>query len=180
MGGFAKATALGLGLRHDWGSQYRARALQAEIKWLGIRSTPAYVGESRSATASSKRFIRILKEECIYLNDFETLKEAREVIGAFVERYNRGWLLQRHGYLTPAAGRRIGIPSTRTGNLAPGRMCCPINQYAAVITVVDRTGRRPPDGFDDLGSQRRRTSRTGQSRAGGGHNSFMPSPSAPL
>ena len=37
MGGFGKSTALGLGLRHDWGSQYRARQFQAEIKWLGIR-----------------------------------------------------------------------------------------------------------------------------------------------
>ena len=27
------------------GSQYRAKQFQAEIKWLGIRSTPAYVGE---------------------------------------------------------------------------------------------------------------------------------------
>ena len=42
---FGKAIALGLGLRHDWGSQYRARQFQAEIKWLGIRSTPAMVGE---------------------------------------------------------------------------------------------------------------------------------------
>ena len=49
-----------------------------------------------------ERFIRTLKEECLYLNEFETLEEAREVIGAFIERYNRGWLLQRHGYLTPA------------------------------------------------------------------------------
>ena len=47
MGGFGKAIASGLGLRHDWGSQYRAKAFQAEIKWLGIRSTPAYVGEPR-------------------------------------------------------------------------------------------------------------------------------------
>ncbi len=45
MGGFGKAFAGGLGLRHVWGSQYRAKAFQAEIKWLGIRSTPAYVGE---------------------------------------------------------------------------------------------------------------------------------------
>ncbi len=28
---------------------------------------------------------------------FETLEEAREVIGAFIERYNNGWLLQRTG-----------------------------------------------------------------------------------
>ena len=50
-------------------------------------------------------FIRTLKEECIHLHDFETLEEVREVIGAFIERYNNGWLLQRHGYLTPARVR---------------------------------------------------------------------------
>ena len=44
MGGFGKAIALGLGLRHDWGPQYRARQFQAEIKWLGIRSTPTPAG----------------------------------------------------------------------------------------------------------------------------------------
>ena len=104
LGGFAKAIAAGLGLRHDWGSQYRSRAFQAEIKWLGIRSTPAYVGEPE-CNGVVERFIRTLKEECLYLNDFETLEEAREVIGAFIERYNRGWLLQRHGYMTPARAR---------------------------------------------------------------------------
>ena len=104
MGGFGKAIALGLGLRHDWGSQYRARQFQAEIKWLGIRSTPAYVGEPE-CNGIAERFIRTLKEECIYLHDFETLEEARAVIGTFVERYNNGWLLQRHGYMTPARAR---------------------------------------------------------------------------
>ena len=104
MGGFGKAIALGLGLRHDWGSQYRARQFQAEIKWLGIRSTPAYVGEPE-CNRVAERFIRTLKEECIYLHHFETLEEARAVIGAFVERYNNGWLLQRHGYMTPARAR---------------------------------------------------------------------------
>ena len=28
-----------------------------------------------------------------------------EVIGAFIERYNNSWLLQRHGYLTPPRAR---------------------------------------------------------------------------
>ena len=65
MGGFDKAIALGLGLRHDWGSQYRAKQFQAEIKWLGIRSTPAYVGEPE-CNGVAERFIRTLKEECIY------------------------------------------------------------------------------------------------------------------
>ncbi len=60
MGGFGKAIALGLGLRHDCGSQYRARQFQTEIKWLGIRSTPAYVGEPE-CNGVAERFIRTLK-----------------------------------------------------------------------------------------------------------------------
>ena len=59
MGGFGKAIALGLGLRHDWGLQYRAKQFQAEIKWLGIRSTPAYVGEPE-CNGVAERFIRTL------------------------------------------------------------------------------------------------------------------------
>ena len=104
MGGFGKAIALGLGLRHDWGSQYRAKQFQAEIQWLGIRSTPAYVGEPE-CNGVAERFIRTLKEECIYLHDFDNLEEARAVIGAFIERYNNDWLLQRHGYMTTARAR---------------------------------------------------------------------------
>ncbi|MDE2752976.1 MAG: integrase core domain-containing protein [Gemmatimonadota bacterium] len=75
MGGFGKAIALGLGLRQDWVSQYRARQLQAKILWLGIRSKPGYVGEPE-CNGVAERFIRMLKEECIYLHHFETLGEA--------------------------------------------------------------------------------------------------------
>ena len=53
-----------------------------------------------------ERWIRTLKEECLYLHDFETLDEARAVIGAFIEDYNREWLIERHGYRTPAEVRQ--------------------------------------------------------------------------
>ena len=43
-----------------------------------------------------ERFIRTLKEECIYLHDFESLGDARTVIGGFIER---------HGHKTPAEVR---------------------------------------------------------------------------
>lgn len=41
------------------------------------------------------------KEECPYLHDFESLEEARSIIGEFIERYNREWLIERHGHRTP-------------------------------------------------------------------------------
>ena len=39
-------------------------------------------------------------------HDFESLAEARDETDAFIERYNRGWLLERHGYRTPAQIRQ--------------------------------------------------------------------------
>ncbi len=55
----------------------------------------------------AERFIRTLKGECFHLHDFETLEEAKTVIGAFIESYNNGWLLQRLGYITPACAREM-------------------------------------------------------------------------
>ena len=105
MDGYAPKIALGLGLRHDWGPQYTAHQFQGELAWLGIRSTASYVGEPE-CNGVAERFMRTLKEECLYLHDFESLEEARQEIDAFIERYNRGWLLERHGYRTPAQVRQ--------------------------------------------------------------------------
>jgi transposase InsO family protein len=105
MDGYAPKIALGLGLRHDWGPQYTAHQFQGELRWLGIRSTASYVGEPE-CNGVAERFMRTLKEECLYLHDFESLEEARKVIGEFIERYNRGWLIERHGHKTPAEVRQ--------------------------------------------------------------------------
>jgi transposase InsO family protein len=98
---YAPRIALGLGLRHDWGPQYTAHQFAGELAWLRIRSTPAFVGEPQ-CNGIMERWIRTLKEECLYLHDFDTLEEARQVIGAFIERYNHEWLIERHGHRTPA------------------------------------------------------------------------------
>ena len=104
-GAFRTKVALGPGLRHDWGSQYTATQFQGELSWLGIRSSPAFVGEPE-CNGIIERFMRTLKEECLYVHRFQTLDEARAVIGAFIEKYNNEWLIQRHGYRTPAEVRR--------------------------------------------------------------------------
>jgi putative transposase len=99
---YSRKVALGLGLRHDWGSQYTAHQFLGELRWLGIHSTPSYVGEPE-CNGIMERWMRTLKEECLYLHDFESLEEAREIIGEFIKRYNAEWLLERHDYLTPNA-----------------------------------------------------------------------------
>jgi transposase InsO family protein len=39
---------------------------------------------------------------------FQTLEEARQVIAAFIDRYNHEWLIEGLGYRTPAQARAEG------------------------------------------------------------------------
>jgi transposase InsO family protein len=49
--------------------------------------------------------MRTLKEQCLSLHRFTTLEEARRIIGEFIARYNREWLIERLGYRPPAQAR---------------------------------------------------------------------------
>jgi putative transposase len=104
LGGFRKDVARGLKIRCDWGPQYIADAWITEVKWLGMTISPSYVGEPE-CNGVMERFIRTLKEQCLYLHRFETLEEARRIIAAFIGRYNHEWLIERLGHRTPAQAR---------------------------------------------------------------------------
>ncbi len=103
-GTFGKEIARGLKIRCDWGPQYIADAWINEVKWLGISIAPSYVGEPE-CNGVIERFMRTLKEQCVYLHQFGTLEEARRIIGEFIQRYNREWLIERLDYRTPAQAR---------------------------------------------------------------------------
>ncbi len=100
----AHDVARGLRLRCDRGPQYIAPAWIGEVTWLRITLSPSYVGEPH-CNGVVERFIRTLKEQCLYLHRFRPLAEAREIVGAFIERYNQHWLIERLGYRTPAQAR---------------------------------------------------------------------------
>ncbi len=99
---------LGLRLRCDWGPQYIADAWINEVKWLGITISPSYVGEPE-CNGVAERFMRTLKEQCLYLHRFTSLTEARAIIGVFIARYNAEWLIERLGHRTPAAARAAAL-----------------------------------------------------------------------
>lgn len=104
-GGISADVARGLKLRHDWGSQYTSDDFQGEIAFLGIESSPAFVGEPE-CNGVAERFMRTLREQCVYQYRFTNVAEVRRKIAEFIERYNRLWLLEKHGYRTPTQVRR--------------------------------------------------------------------------
>jgi transposase InsO family protein len=49
--------------------------------------------------------MRTLKEQCLYLHRFQSLAEARRIIGEFIACYTTEWLIERLGHQTPVAAR---------------------------------------------------------------------------
>jgi transposase InsO family protein len=103
-GAFAKDVAAGLQLRHDHGSQYVSHDFQAEIRFLGIESSPAFVREPEG-NGCAERFSRTLKENLLWVRPFATIEELRLALIGFKRTYNRSWIIERHGYKTPAQVR---------------------------------------------------------------------------
>jgi putative transposase len=103
-GGFAKDVAAGLRLRHDHGSQYVSHHFQTELRFLGIESSPAFVREPEG-NGCAERFIRVLKENLLWVRRFATIEELRLALIAFKQTYNQTWIIERHGYRTPAQVR---------------------------------------------------------------------------
>ena len=49
----------------------------------------------------AERFIRTLKEQCLWSRLFEDVDDLRQGVATFVETYNREWLIERLGHRTP-------------------------------------------------------------------------------
>ncbi len=92
--------ARGIKLRHDWGSQYRSHHFLGSLAWLGIQDDAAYVGEPE-CNGVAERFIRTLKEQCLWAELYEDLDHLRQAVGTFTEAYNTEWLIERLGHRTP-------------------------------------------------------------------------------
>ena len=104
-GGFRADAAAGIRLRHDHGSQYLSDDFQAEIAFLGMESSPAFVRQPEG-NGCVERFIRTLKEQLLWVRTFRNVEELRQALAEFRERYNQRWIVQRHGYLTPQQARQ--------------------------------------------------------------------------
>lgn len=103
-GGVREAVASGLSIRHDHGSQYMSRDFQRQIAFLGAESSPSFV-RAPEGNGIAERFIRTLKEQVLWTQDFDTVEELRLALLDWADLYNREWLVQRHGHLSPAQVR---------------------------------------------------------------------------
>ena len=103
-GGFAQAIANGLAVRHDHGSQYMSDHFQKELAFLGIDSSPAFV-RAPEGNGCAERFIRTLKETLLWVQTFDTIEELRQALLTFRKTYNTTWLIERHGFISPAEYR---------------------------------------------------------------------------
>ena len=83
------------------GDPSTARATSwAPISWLGIADDAAFLGEPET-NGCAERWIRALKEQCLWAELHDTIEELGQAVSGFVDRYNTSWLIQQHGHLTP-------------------------------------------------------------------------------
>jgi putative transposase len=50
-----------------------------------------------------------LKENLLWVQTFDTIEELRQALLAFRETYNAIWLIERHGFISPAAFRQTRL-----------------------------------------------------------------------
>jgi putative transposase len=104
-GAVSTGIAAGLQVRHDHGSQYMSDDFQAELRFLGITSSPAFV-RAPEGNGVAERFIRTLKEQLLWVHTFQTVEELRLALHDWLRLYNTQWLVERHGFRAPAQVRR--------------------------------------------------------------------------
>jgi len=104
-GAVSAGIATGLQVRHDHGSQYMSDDFQAELRFLGVTSSPAFV-RAPEGNGVAERFIRTLKEQLLWVRTFQTVEELRQALLDWLRLYNEQWLIERHGFRSPIQVRR--------------------------------------------------------------------------
>jgi putative transposase len=112
-GAIGQGVSAGLSIRHDHGSQYMSGDFQKELRFLGATSSPAFV-RAPEGNGCAERFIRTLKKNLRWVRWFDTIEDLRQALLDFRRTYNEEWIIQRHGYRTPAQVRREQTTTMQT------------------------------------------------------------------
>lgn len=107
---------VGEGLVHhsDRGVQYAASGYVERLEGVGARVSMASTGDPYE-NAKAESFIKTLKQEEVYLKDYQTYEEARANIGEFIEDvYNLKRLHSSLGYLPPVEFEALHYQMAKT------------------------------------------------------------------
>jgi hypothetical protein len=96
-GSLDRDVARGLSLRLDHGSQFLANHYQQQLRFWGITPSFAFLSQPQT-NGVAERFIRTLKEQAVYGGSFNIVEDLRAALSAFVDRYNREWLIAKLGH----------------------------------------------------------------------------------
>lgn len=102
----------GVELRTDHGPQYTGADCRALCDAWHLDHTFAPVGRP-TGNAVVERFIRTLKEELIWLRDWDSIDEVRAAVAAWLQHYNTARPHQALKWMTPAEWRatKLGPPT---------------------------------------------------------------------
>lgn len=98
------AVPIDLELRTDHGPQYTGADCAALVERWGLEHTFAPVGRP-TGNAVVERFIRTMKEEVIWLRDWNTAAELREALNIWLVKYHTRRAHQSLGWMTPSEYR---------------------------------------------------------------------------
>jgi transposase InsO family protein len=70
-----------------------------------MTSSPAFV-RAPEGNGVAERFIRTLKEQRLWVKTFRPGAELGAALQAWLVTYNEHWLVERHGFRSPAQVRR--------------------------------------------------------------------------
>jgi hypothetical protein len=75
-------------------------SFQNQIRFWGIAPSFAFVSQPQT-NGVAERFNKTLKEQVIYGRTYRNIEELRIAVTAFMERYNRHWLVEKLGFRSP-------------------------------------------------------------------------------
>ena len=92
-------------VRSDNGPQFTANSVEQNLKRWGVhrQKTPFHCPEGNSVV---ERFMRTMKEECLWQHHLRTLKDVEKILSEWIPRYNTMRRHQSLGYLTPEEYRQ--------------------------------------------------------------------------
>ncbi len=98
-----------LQIRADHGTQFDSKKYQQELKFLGLKASPAFV-RSPQCNGIIERFHRTLQEQVFSINTFQNIQQAQESIQQFVDNYNAHWRMHRLDLVSPIEYRLNNFP----------------------------------------------------------------------